>query len=87
MLSPDAETRMLIACYLRGDLSVHDLRRQVTAIAWRLDAESLEDHLLTSKAILYLHDFVFGHGTEADLADLVRELFQDTRPAPLLATT
>jgi len=77
---------MLIACYLRGNLSVHDLRRHVTAIAWRLDAESLEDHLLTSKAILYLHDYVFGHRTEPDLADLFRDLFQETGPSRSLAT-
>jgi hypothetical protein len=66
MLSPDAETRMLIACYLHGDLSVHELRRRVMHLAWSLDGASFRDHPLTSKAIRYLHDCVLVHRTAAD---------------------
>jgi hypothetical protein len=79
MLSPDTETRMLIACYLRGDLSVHDLRRQVTTLAWRIDPDSSPDHALTSRAILYLHEYAFRKRTEPDLVVALEDLFQETR--------
>jgi hypothetical protein len=79
MLTPDTETRMLIACYLHGDLSIHDLRRQIMKLAWRLDA--LDDHPLTSKAILYLHDHGFSGPSTAEMTQVLADLLEEARPS------
>src|SRR3712207_3106913 len=75
MLSPDVETRMLLACYLNGDATLEALKNQVMDLASRV-ADGLRDHPLTSEVVLALYEHGFGAATEADLRRLFGDLFR-----------
>ncbi len=83
MLSPDTETRMLLACYLHGDTTLEKLKHEVMKVAWRLDRESVAEHPLTSQVILALYDDGFGARTEVQLRLLFEDLFRASGPSKL----
>jgi hypothetical protein len=80
MLSPDVETRMLLACYLNGDATFEALKNQVMDLASRV-ADGLRDHPLTSEVVLALYEHGFGAATEADLRRLFGDLFRAFGPS------
>jgi hypothetical protein len=80
MLSPDTETRMLLATNLHGDNALEGLKNQVMDVAART-AGSLSDHPLTSEVVLALYEHGFGAGTEADLRRLFGDLFRAFGPS------
>ncbi len=79
MLSPDTETRMLLATYLHGDATLEGLKNEVMNAAWRVD--SLSDHPLTSEVLLALYEHGFGAATEGDLRRLFGDLFRASGPS------
>ncbi len=73
MLTPDTETRMLLAIYLHGDATLGSLKNEVMNVA-------LQVAPLTSEVLLALREHDVGAKTEDDLRSLFEDLFRTSRP-------
>lgn len=74
----DSQTRVLLGNYLRGELSMDDVRRNFARLAWALDSnEVTRANPITATCSLFLAEYEAGHRDESELRQLFAALLDE----------
>lgn len=74
----DSQTRVLLGNYLRGELPIDDLRRNVARLAWALDSDEVtQGNPITATSSLFVAEYEAGHRDESELRQLFAALLDE----------